>query len=172
VTYNLNLVHDYYTTGGTTELSVSPTPAQEGRQGYQVKFGPTFLQPLGEFEFFQVYNPELHASKEITEFKSKLPVECHHWALRTISPAGAIAMGHHRARADFRRDPGHQIPNFWLYGSFQIHSLYLQALHTFRILPSPCFLTCTCIITVLTPSLQHQPMSSIYTQPMDQAQWR
>ena len=92
-TYNINLVDSFYTVGGTTELAAPLTPVQEGREGYQVKFGPIFLQPQSEFEFFQVYNPNLSSDKEITEFTSKVPAECHHWALRTISQAGATAMG-------------------------------------------------------------------------------
>jgi hypothetical protein len=93
VTYNLNLVHDFYTNGGIAETTAPLTPAQEGREGYQVKFGPVFLQPLGEFEFFQPYNPNLAAPVEITELHSTLPPQCHHWVLRTITPAGVTAMG-------------------------------------------------------------------------------
>jgi hypothetical protein len=91
--YNDSLVHAYYANGGIAETPAPLTPAQEGRQGYQVKFGPIFLQPLGEFEFFQVYQPEHAVSQEITELHSVLPPQAHHWALRTISQAGAAAMG-------------------------------------------------------------------------------
>jgi hypothetical protein len=100
--YNASLIHDYYANGGIPETTAPLTPAQEGREGYQVKFGPIFLQPLGEFEFFQVYEPEQAISKEITELHSVLPPQAHHWALRTISQAGANALGvAPKAGADF-----------------------------------------------------------------------
>ncbi len=92
-TYNSALINAYYANPVNPETTAPLTPAQEGRQGYQVKFGPIFLEPHGEFEFFQVYNPNLPSSVEITELHSKLPAESHHWALRTITPAGATAMG-------------------------------------------------------------------------------
>ena len=93
VAYNASLIHDYYANPVNAETTAPLTPLQEGRQGYQVKFGPIFLEPQGEFEFFQVYDPHLSAGVEITELHSKLPSESHHWALRSITPAGAAAMG-------------------------------------------------------------------------------
>ncbi len=93
VAYNTGLIHDYYANPVIAETTAPLTPAQEGRQGYQVKLGPIFLEPQGEFEFFQVYDPHLSAGVEINELHSKLPSESHHWALRSITPAGATAMG-------------------------------------------------------------------------------
>jgi len=90
--YNSNLIHDYYNGLGVVENTAPLTPAQEGRAGYQVKFGPIFLQPGGEFEYFQVYNPDLPAGEEITEMHSKLPPNAHHWVLRSLSQAGVNAM--------------------------------------------------------------------------------
>jgi len=91
--YNSALIHDYYNGSGVEETTAPLTPAQEGREGYQLKFGPVFLQPQGEFEYFQVYDPKLPASVEVTEMHAKLPPNSHHWVLRTISQAGATAMG-------------------------------------------------------------------------------
>lgn len=93
VVHNGALINDYYTNGGIAESTAPLTPEEEGREGYQVKFGPVFLAPQEEFELFQVYNPGLTSDKEITEFHSKIPIESHHWALRKITKAGEAAFG-------------------------------------------------------------------------------
>ncbi len=93
ITYNANLIHDYYNGLGVEENTAPLTPAQEGKEGYQVKFGPIFLQPLGEFEFLQVYNPNLSADVEITEMHAKLPPNAHHFVMRSVTQAGANVMG-------------------------------------------------------------------------------
>lgn len=93
VTFNANLIADYYNGQGIAEMPAPITPAQEGKEGFQIKFGPVFLQPNGEFEFFQAYNPKLQANKEITTLRSTLPPMSHHWVLRSLTPAGEAAFG-------------------------------------------------------------------------------
>ncbi len=91
--YNENLIVDFYNGPGIPEIQAPPTPEEEGREGYQVRFGPIFLEPGGEFEFFQPYNPKLSAAKEITEMKGIISPTSHHWVLREIDAAGVNGLG-------------------------------------------------------------------------------
>ncbi len=91
--YNENLIVDFYNGPGITEIQAPPTPEEEGREGYQMRFGPIFLAPGGEFELFQVYDPKISSAKEITEMKASMSPTSHHWVLREIDAAGANGLG-------------------------------------------------------------------------------
>ncbi len=93
VAFNSHLIHDYYNGLGVAEIPAPITPGQEGKEGFQVKFGPVFLEPNGEFEYFQAYNPRLQTDKEITTLRSVLPAMSHHWVLRSLTAAGEAAFG-------------------------------------------------------------------------------
>ena len=91
--YNEDLISDFYNGPGIPEIEAPLTPEEEGREGYQVRFGPIFVQPGGEFELFQVYDPKLPENKEIIEMKALMSPTSHHWVLREIDAAGANGLG-------------------------------------------------------------------------------
>lgn len=93
VAYNSNLIADYYNGQGIAEMPAPPTPAQEGKEGFQAKFGPIFLEPHGEFELFQLYDPKLQEDKEVNVMRSILPTMAHHWVLRSVDAGGTAAFG-------------------------------------------------------------------------------
>ncbi len=88
LTYNVNLIHNFYAGQGMAEATPPPTPEEEGKEGYQVKFGPIFVDTLGEFEYFQPYKTNATSAKEIYKMTSKMSSSSHHWVLRSINAGG------------------------------------------------------------------------------------
>lgn len=92
-TYNEHLIDDYYNGLAVPDIEAPLTPEQEGREGYQVRFGPIFLQPGGEFELVQVYETLIPEAKEIIEMKSFMSPYSHHWVMRKIEAGPAQNLG-------------------------------------------------------------------------------
>lgn len=91
--YNEDLISAYYSGAGIPEIESPLTPEEEGREGFQARFGPIFLQPGGEFELLQVYKTNASEAKEITEMKSIMSPYSHHWVMREIDPGAAGNLG-------------------------------------------------------------------------------
>lgn len=91
--HNEQLIAAYYNGQGIPEIEAPLTPEEEGREGYQVRFGPIFVEPGGEFELFQVYKTKTTEDREIIEMKSKISPYSHHWVMRTIEPGAANNLG-------------------------------------------------------------------------------
>lgn len=80
------LLQDYYENGGVSDIAKPPTPEEEGLEGYQVRFGPFFMNPGEEFEFVQSHKILDDIPKEIYRLKSIMHPYSHHWALRSLEP--------------------------------------------------------------------------------------
>lgn len=91
--FNEHLISDFYNNNGFPEIEAPLTPEEEGREGYQVRFGPIILGPGEEFELFQPYYVRSDVDKEIIEMKAVMSPTSHHWVLREIDAVGAAGLG-------------------------------------------------------------------------------
>lgn len=89
------MIEEYYTVGGIDDIEKPLTPEEEGLEGYQVRFGPIFMAPGSEFEYFQIHEIQSTEDKEITDMKAIMHPYSHHWVLRDFDPnfAGALGSG-------------------------------------------------------------------------------
>lgn len=65
------------------------SPEDDGLEGYQVRMGPIFLEPLEEIEYFYKQRVYLPGEKEVTRIDGKLNDESHHFALFDFDPTAA-----------------------------------------------------------------------------------
>lgn len=93
VVADIQLIYDYYNVNGLPEVQAPPTPEEEGKEGFQVRFGPFFVEPGGEIEFFQKYDPEFTDGKEIIQINNKMSSESHHYFLFNMQSAPAASLG-------------------------------------------------------------------------------
>lgn len=81
---------DYYQNGlGLEEIITPRTPEQEGYEGYQVRIGPMFLEPLEEIEYFLKQEVGLPHAKEVYRLDGFMNEESHHYALFDMDPVAA-----------------------------------------------------------------------------------
>ena len=76
------IIEEYYTVGGIADIERPLTPEEEGLEGYQVRFGPTFLAPSSEFEYFQIHETQSTEKKEIVKMDGIMHPFSHHWVIR------------------------------------------------------------------------------------------
>ena len=82
---NRQTLIDYYTIGGAPKITRPPTPAQ----GFQIHFGPVFLTPGQELEYFQKFDPGITQNIEINEMDLYMNSESHHYILRKFKDQAA-----------------------------------------------------------------------------------
>lgn len=88
-----DMIEEYYTVGGIADIDRPMTPEEEGLEGYQVRFGPIFIEPGDEFEYVQVHQIQSTEDKEIIKMGGYMHPYSHHWVLRDFDPAFAPNLG-------------------------------------------------------------------------------
>lgn len=87
---NPQTLYDYYELGlGLQAIDKPRTPEQDGVEGYQVRIGPVFLEPLEEIEYFLKQEVGLPHAKEVTRLDGFMNEESHHYALFEMDPYAA-----------------------------------------------------------------------------------
>lgn len=86
---DVQLIYDYYNGPGMPEIQAPLTPEEEGREGYQVRYGPFFVAQGQEIEYFQKYQTLLAEDKEILSISAKVSHESHHFALYDMDETAA-----------------------------------------------------------------------------------
>ncbi len=83
------LVYDYYNGPGIPIVDAPLTPEEEGTEGYQVQYGPFFLAPGVEIEYFQKYYHHLAEDKELKRIKTQMTNTSHHFVLYDMEESAA-----------------------------------------------------------------------------------
>lgn len=84
---------DYYTNGGIDDIDIPPTPEEEGKEGYQMRFGPVFMQPGEEFEYIQVFESPDDVEKEIVKMDGIMHPFSHHWVMYDLDQGQDSILG-------------------------------------------------------------------------------
>ncbi len=114
-----DILEAYYTSGGL-DFVERPDPPLAG-EGFQLRFGPIFLAPNEEIEYFRYFDPELPDNVEVHTIDMNMNDESHHfllyeldlnapvpgWGLININEAFGIDMG------DENMVAGWQLPHEW-----------------------------------------------------------
>lgn len=88
-----DMIEEYYTVGGIADIEKPLTPEEEGAEGYQVRFGPIFMAPGDEFEYFQIHEIQSTEEKEVIKMRGIMHPYSHHWVLRDFDPEFADELG-------------------------------------------------------------------------------
>ena len=89
-----DMIADFYGGNGETSFPSGPppTPADEGKEGFQIKMGPFYLNPAGqdfsEIEFFQKYELDLPANVDVDRIDMKISPSSHHFILYNFEGNG------------------------------------------------------------------------------------
>ncbi len=78
------ILEDFY--GGMGLPRVEAPDAPNVNEGFQLHYGPFFLEPLAEKEFMYKYDTKLPVTKEIYRVNTKINEESHHTALYRYHP--------------------------------------------------------------------------------------
>ncbi len=85
---NVELIDAYYTEGGTESFPEGPPPAPKAGEGFQIKFGPFFIDPVGEEEYFWKYDTHLPEELEINRIDMDISVYSHHFIMYNFTEGG------------------------------------------------------------------------------------
>lgn len=96
------LIEDYYTNGGIEAFPDGAPDAPSADEGFQVKMGPFFIEPGGELEYFQKWQLEMGADKEVYRLDSKIGTYSHHFLVYNFEENGADGIPD-----GFRLNPNH-----------------------------------------------------------------
>lgn len=80
---------DFYNGLGLPPVDRPRSPNDDGLEGYQVRIGPIFIEPLKEIEYFYKQAVGLPGEKEVTRIDGILNEESHHFALFDFDPTAA-----------------------------------------------------------------------------------
>ena len=76
-----DLIEEYYSGNGLASFD-TPPPAPDPSEGYQIKMGPFYLKPQGqpgdEVEYYQKYELEMDADKDVDRIDMKIASSSHH----------------------------------------------------------------------------------------------
>ncbi len=77
--FDSQILSDYYNGPGMPRIS--PLAAPSASEGFQLHYGPFFLQPLTEKEYFYKYETELPSTLEVFRIQTEINEYSHHTAL-------------------------------------------------------------------------------------------
>lgn len=78
------LLTDYY--GGQGKVRLEPLTPPDASEGFQIHYGPFFLEPLTEIEYFYKYDTKLPQIEEVNRINTLINEESHHTALYRYYP--------------------------------------------------------------------------------------
>lgn len=78
------LLEDFY--AGEGMARIEPLPAPDPEDGFQIHYGPFFLAPLQEEEYFYKYDTKLPSTVEVNRIETLINEESHHTALYRYYP--------------------------------------------------------------------------------------
>lgn len=78
---NPTTLQNFYGGLGLPQIDKPRSPEEDGLEGYQVRMGPIFLDPLEEIEYFYKQKIDLPGEKEGIRISGTLNDESHHFAL-------------------------------------------------------------------------------------------
>jgi hypothetical protein len=78
------LLEDFY--AGEGMARITPLDAPDPSEGFQIHYGPFFLAPLQEEEYFYKYNTRLPETVEVNRIETFINEESHHTALYRYFP--------------------------------------------------------------------------------------
>ena len=81
---NADVIRNYYEIGGVSDVDKPLTPEEEGLEGYQVRFGPIFLNPGEEAEYIKQYRVVSDANKEVYRMIAAMHPYSHHWVVSKL----------------------------------------------------------------------------------------
>ena len=76
--FDMTVIEDYYKEGGQEAFPEGPPPAPNPEEGFQIKIGPFFLEPVGEEEYFWKYETGLERDTEINRIDMDISTYSHH----------------------------------------------------------------------------------------------
>jgi len=93
-----DLLEEYYSGNGIASFEVAP-PAPDPSEGFQIKMGPFYLRPQGqtgaEIEYYQKYELDMEADKDINRIDMKIASSSHHLIIYDFAfPAAANSIPH------------------------------------------------------------------------------
>ncbi len=98
-----SLLEEYYSGNGIASFEVAP-PAPDPSEGFQIKMGPFYLRPQGqvgsELEYFQKYELDMDANKDINRIDMKIASSSHHLIIYNFDFPGAANFIPHGLRLD------------------------------------------------------------------------
>ncbi len=74
------IIADFYDNDGIQSVPSPPAPPESGT-GFQIHFGPFFLWPGEEYEYWDKYDPDLGVTTEIIEFETVMNNYSHHFLM-------------------------------------------------------------------------------------------
>ena len=91
------LISDYYSTNGLASFPDGPPPAPAAGEGFQIKMGPFYLKPAGQFgdelEYFQKYELDLPDNIDVNRLDIHISNFSHHLIVYDFDfPAAASAV--------------------------------------------------------------------------------
>ena len=90
-----DMIADFYGNNGDVSFPSGPppTPEEEGKEGFQIKMGPFYLNPAGqdfsEMEFYQKYELDLPDDVDVDRIDMKISPSSHHFILYNFEGNGA-----------------------------------------------------------------------------------
>ena len=78
------ILADFY--DGEGMARIEPLDAPDPSEGFQIHYGPFFLEPLQEAEYFYKYDTRLSEAKEVNRIETFINEESHHTALYRYYP--------------------------------------------------------------------------------------
>jgi len=89
-----SLLQEYYSGNALQSFPDGPPAPPAAGEGFQVKMGPFYLPPGGELEYFQKYELDLPADREVTRLDMAIGTFSHHFILYDFNPGGAANIPH------------------------------------------------------------------------------
>ncbi len=100
------IVNNFYNNPGLKSFPGGPPAAPAANEGFQIKMGPFFLNPLGqandELEYFTKYKLDLPANVEINRIEVFMPDYAQQFSLYNFNPGGDLIIPN-----GFRKEPDH-----------------------------------------------------------------
>lgn len=72
------VISAFYNEGGAESFPDGPPPAPLPSEGFQIKIGPFFLEPIGEQEYFWKYETNLPVDTEVNRLDMDISIYSHH----------------------------------------------------------------------------------------------